>query len=132
VEWEITFSSDPEILTIRAWGPATIEGVRAYFQEAVSRPEWKPGISCLLDFRELDLAKLSSEQLEALVAFFDKNKEGVGAAFIAIAVTRSVEYGVARMWTSLSETVGMHQRVFYALDEGRAWLASVSRVSSRR
>jgi hypothetical protein len=132
VEWEITFASDPEIMTIRAWGPASMEGVQAYFQEAVSRPEWKPGISCLLDFRDLDLAKFSTEQLQTLATFFDTNKKGVGAAFVSIVVTRSVEYGVARMWTALSEDVGMHQRVFYALEEGTAWLASVSRVSSRR
>lgn len=132
MEWEITFTSEPEILTIRAWGPASIEGVKAYFREAVSRPEWKPTISCLLDFRELDLARLSSDELKVLAGFFDTNREGIADSFIAIIVTRSVEFGVARMWATLSEDVGMHQRVFYSLEEGRTWLASVTPVSSRR
>jgi hypothetical protein len=124
VEWQITFSDEPELMVIRAWGAATPEGFKAYFAEAVGHPRWRPWVDCLLDFRDLDLAVLPTEQLKALAAFFSENNEGVAASHVAIVVTRSVEFGVARMWTTLSEDVGMNQRVFYDLEEARAWLAA--------
>jgi hypothetical protein len=126
MQWEIAFSEDAEQLTIRAWGPAELAGFKAYFEAAVADPRWKPGIACLLEFSALSLAALHTDELRSLVDYHQSTKAALGGARIALVVSRAPDFGMARMWEVLSESLGLTQHVFYDLGEARAWLEAGS------
>jgi hypothetical protein len=122
MQWEIGFSEDGELFTVRAWGPAELAGFKAYYEAAVADPRWKPGIACLLDFSALLLAALQTDGLRSLVDYHQSTKATLGSARIALVVSRAPDFGVARMWEMLSEGLGLTQHVFYDVGEARAWL----------
>lgn len=124
MQWELTFSEDAAFLAIRAWGLADVEGIADYIRQAVMDPRWKPGTPCLMDFKELDLATFPMEHLRSLVQRERPFADRIGAAKIAILVTRPVDFGIARMWESFSQDLGQTRQVFYDMDEALAWLGA--------
>jgi hypothetical protein len=123
MQWEITFSGEPVVLTIRAWGSARLEGFKGYFLEALAHPSFRPNLPVLLDFRQLNAAALSANDLKELVAFQSQARSGVQNSPIAVLVERPVDFGVARMWEVISEGLFKYKHVFYDADAANAWLA---------
>jgi hypothetical protein len=122
MQWEIGFSQDHPLMTIRAWGPAALQGFVDYLTQALADPRWKPQIQVLLDFRELDLATVSSDDMRRLVSFQRPLKESLSPGKLALVVGRPVDFGMARMWEVLSSEIGLTQGVFYSLEEAFDWL----------
>ena len=53
----------------------------------------------------------------------ERLKDKIGSGRISHVVSRSVDFGMIRMWENMAdEQVSFYSRVFYAMDEARKWI----------
>ncbi len=95
----------------------------AFLLAATADPRWRPGIPTLLDFRDLDLTALSPTEVQELAELHRPHAEMLRHTRIAVLVTRSVDYGIVRMWEAFTDDLGLAHAPFYELETAEAWLA---------
>jgi hypothetical protein len=123
VEYQIDFDERIGLVTVRASGPATLEGCLAYAREILSLPRWRPGTNILDDFRELDLGNLTPAEIRSIADFHVTEAERIGRGQAAIVTEGAVAFGMARMWQAFAQQgLSMETRVFSSIDCARDWL----------
>lgn len=122
MEWNIQFADDASRMTVRAWGMAEVPGFIAYLLAAVDHPAWRPGIPALMDFRDLDVGRLSGTDIQRLADLHAPYAEMLAQGRIAVLVARPVEFGMVRMWQAFVHHMHLAHGVFYSLEEAEAWL----------
>lgn len=121
---EISFEPEESYATIRASGDARAEGFAAYQRELFARPEWRPGLDVLIDFRELHGENLKAEDIRRIAEQSVAYQPQYGSGRSAVVVSESLAFGLVRMYGSLVESKAPRNlRVFHTLEEARAWLA---------
>jgi hypothetical protein len=86
-------------------------------------PDYHKNLHMIADFRQAKV-DLSSNDIWTFVRWFSQN-ESLGK--LAVVVSREVGFGLARMFSSISEDnkqFSESMRVFYSLDAAEAWIAS--------
>ena len=122
MEFTVHHDSDAEVLLIQTHGPATLDGFKSYLIATLDHPAWQPRLRILVDHRDLNLAAMSSEDINALATFHRSHAPDFHYNPIASVVGRMVDYGLARMWEAFMTDSGLKHRVFTDLTEARAWL----------
>jgi len=63
------------------------------------------------------------EDIFNLFSYIRKNKDNRGPSTVAVVAPRDMEFGMTRMYASLSEDIGPRVGVFRTRSEARAWIA---------
>ncbi len=122
VAWRHEITRDPARVRITAWGSAGVEGLLAIVSDAMKIPGWRPDLAALLDFRGLDIGTLRQGDILRLADEYRPFTGLIGAAPIAVLVSRQLDYGLVRMWEALVEGMNLPHGVFYEEGEAEAWL----------
>jgi hypothetical protein len=103
MKWTIDHSNLPVFIRVDADGIASSKDNIALWSELLDLSDWKPGVSVLIDNRELEPPRIgSSQMIMDLTQFFIDRKDRIGSACIAIirissegyAYNRQFEYGL--------------------------------------
>lgn len=123
---EITYDEDRECLNIKASGKASVEGFGVLNTRMVEHHAWRPGTKVLCDFSVLDLSNINRQDAERSAEFFQSFGEKLKDARIACIMSRDLDYGVTRMWATLtrSHEVPLEIMVFRSIDDAVEWLHS--------
>jgi proline iminopeptidase len=119
----ITYQIDRDCGIVRAAarGDVSLEEERKCLESFLADPDHQPGFGILLDNRDRGLPA-SSEHVRGMAEAFERHKEAVGRARMAIVVNREVSLGLARMFALLTERVPIHTEAFSDINEAEAWL----------
>lgn len=88
--------------------------------EALSDPSFVRGSNILIDFRESEVVA-TGEDIFKRVQFLSESGSTLGPS-IALLVSRSVHYGLARMAELYGESQGLTMQVFTDEDVALAWV----------
>ena len=110
----------PRIVRVRRWGPVRIQDDDEACRRLREDPRFEPGMSLLVDCRDLD----APDDVEAVKTGANRvlrsgSSSGIGR--VSFLVASEAEYGMARMFGSLTDPA-LETEVFRDLDRARAWL----------
>jgi hypothetical protein len=127
VEYEIIWGGNPEDVCVRTNGVATLEDFRAWLKEWVSDARIRPGLRVLMDHRQLDMSKVTVEDIERRAEIVATEAPRFRGAHIALVVERDIDYGILRMLGAVFEGRPEFRsvvRVLRSIEEARFWLAT--------
>jgi hypothetical protein len=87
-------------------------------QDDAERPRY-----VLIDFTGAERIDLSPDDIKAIAAEDERDKERIGDILIPIVAPQTIVYGLARMWEGLVDTAEFDSRVVRTRAEAIAWLA---------
>jgi hypothetical protein len=122
MRWDIRVEENRSRLTVSASGDPEIEGFKSYLEAALSHPAWRPGMPVLCDFRQLNIQKVTTNDIIRIVLVHKQYRERTGDNPIAVVVSRQIDFGMVRIWESYSEALFSSQNVFYTVEEAGNWL----------
>jgi hypothetical protein len=117
----VTIDKEKDLITRTLTGQFPIEDVIRELQETAKHPDYHPGMKSLNDLREF-VPVSDSSNVRRMAEYLLANaaeREGLRAAIV---VSRTVDYGMARMLQALADTPSFSLAVFYDLDEAKQWL----------
>jgi hypothetical protein len=94
--------------------------------ELSKRTDWHGVKSFLWDLRDLRQGPGSSRELHQAVALTEEELEFWIGSRVAILVARDLDFGIARMFTSLADEINVVYRAFRDEAAALEWLASSS------
>ncbi len=131
MEFEIVFDTDSELVFVRTWGVASLEGASAYMRALVSDPRWRPEMDVLSDHTALDASHLTASDIEALVGIYLLSARAIGTGRRAIVTGSSLKFGLGRMFEAYAVGwLSFRTRVFATVEEASAWLRAGDRVTA--
>ena len=118
-----TFVIDKHLNAIReTWtGNVTLQDLKESSQEEWSHPDYQKHLHMICDFRQATVS-MSMGEVWTFVNWFGQNES---LSKHAIVVTREVGYGLARMFSSISEGTKQHSdslRIFQSYEEAEKWI----------
>ncbi|MBF0467710.1 MAG: hypothetical protein HQK61_02300 [Desulfamplus sp.] len=120
---KFTLSLNQGYLELKISGNYDSKKIVPLINELISHEKWAEGSMVLIDETELNLEQLDYDGVDDIVSTFEKHKEKFKATKFAIFVGRDIEYGINRMWESLSnEKTDINANVFRARDKAIEWL----------
>lgn len=132
MEFEIVFDTDSELVFVRTWGAASLEGSSAYMRALVSDPRWRPEMDVLSDHSALDASYLTAGDIEALVGLFLPSVRAIGTGRRAIVAGSSLKFGLGRMFEAYAlKRLSFRTRVFTTVEDAFTWLRSSDPVFAR-
>jgi hypothetical protein len=122
--YSIRWGGDPEDVTITFAGVVTVEELFRAFEEVRAAPGYATSMRQLHDHRLVDWSQVTGDDMrrraQALIAFARPEERHR----VAVVVDRKLAFGLMRMREAHSAgEINSVDRVFYDLDEARAWLA---------
>jgi hypothetical protein len=127
MEHTIMFDNDMSCSIISANGPATVRDLSVFIDEVLKDDRWRSGMNVIVDYRLAELNDLTSSDAHALADTVKGLKDKVGTGRVAHVVSRTVDFGMVRMWENLIEDqVSFDFRVFYSMDDALRWIVSPS------
>jgi len=127
MKYTLIFDNALSCLIISANGPATVQDILAFVHEALNDDRWRSGMNAIVNYSQAELDALTSSEIHTLANAVEGLKEEIGAGRIAHVVSRTVDFGMLRMWENLVEDhVHFDYRIFRSMDNARRWLADVS------
>lgn len=129
MEFEIAFDTDSELVFVRTWGIASLEGASAYIRALVSDPRWRPEMDVLSDHTALDASHLTAGDIETLVGVFLPSDRATGTGRSAIVTGSPLKFGLGRMFEAYAvERLSFRTRVFTTVEDAFMWLRTSDRV----
>jgi hypothetical protein len=123
-----TIDANRRLIIVRAGGVLTEVDVNRARERLRRDPGFDPEFDQLFDARDVEDIALSKDGM-ARLADTSILAPAVRRAFVA---TTTLQYGMARMFTTVSERRQHVTQVFRRLDEAEAWLARPTVAGSRR
>lgn len=117
--------TDPfhKIFMVTTDGDATVEGIFAFLDDIISHPQWRPGMSVLLDHRRLDLSPITPRGIEQVSDYFAGISDALGNGKLAMVMNKEVDFGIARASEIITQDrTQMQLRVFRFVEDAWAWL----------
>lgn len=117
--------ADPgeDLIMVTTAGDATVEGIRAFLDDIISHPAWRPGMSILLDHRNLNLSHIKQKGVEQVSDYFASISQALGDGKIALVMNKAVDFGITRAWEIITQDrTNMQIHVFRDLDPARLWI----------
>ena len=123
---------DPEtgIMHVRRWGHIDTQDEKEAFQKRSKDPLLVSDTPVIVECREVDPAD-STEVVQYIADRTTRIAADLDCGPIAIIVSSDVEYGMARMYMTMTETMHPNTEVFRSYDEGLAWLLRESKKESK-
>ena len=123
---QIRFGGDPEDLLITTSGTASVEGLDAMVQAGLGDDRYRSGMRVLIDHSRLEWPDLATDQLRRRADLIVRDSERIGRSYVAVVVSQPVAYGFGRMMLAFgADRIEFEPRLFYSIDEARAWLAQM-------
>jgi len=120
---ELKIDQEKNIAYIKIIGPASSEEILEAFDIAVSDEKYKKGMGRLWDFTEIDLSSLESSAIPDMAKHSLKFPPGICDFKVAFAVTKTMEYGLTRMFQIHSATHAKTKlMIFNTIDEAEKWM----------
>ena len=120
----VSYRIDPDrrLLVVTYFGAVTLADIRATQDLVRADPQFDASLSMLLDGRRGDFSGLSPDDLRR-IAIGTPGRPGTRRAFV---VNTQINYGLARMFHSLSAAQGddFPVALFETVDEALRWLTS--------
>lgn len=85
-------------------------------------PDWQPGFNILTDYSEASLTDLNYEKIKELVEYQIQVAHKVGSGKCAVVAPQALEFGMARIWESLSDNNPLSIKVFNNTSDALNWL----------
>jgi len=102
-------------------GVLSVDEFSAFFDELSGRSEFQPGLNRLYDFRAAYIA-LTREALHALRVRTRQSEAVHGERKVALLVSPTLSYGVARMYMTLADLLIADLKVLWESEEAKAWV----------
>ena len=120
ITWNI--DEDAALVTVRVDGALTFDGARQTLTELYADPRYRSPIVDLWDLRDAEIDSGPGD-VQRFVQFVQLSRGERGIDQTAIVVARPADFGISRMYQSLTEaTLPISVQVFTQLDEAYAWL----------
>jgi hypothetical protein len=120
---DIKIDEVKNIAYIKFTGKASSKDILEAFDKAVLSEKYQKGMGRLWDFTEIDLALLDSEVIPEMARYSLKFPEGIRDVKVAFVVSKSLEYGLTRMFQTYSEMYAKSQvRIFDSIDKAEMWM----------
>lgn len=114
------------VLFTEGSGVVTEMDFMSHLRSHVEDPELHAGMDEVLDLRGVTKVELSSDALRRIIAFEKHHLGPFRSARIAIVAPEDVQYGIGRMYQTLTEDTGTAVEVFRALRMAEDWLSQAS------
>jgi len=123
VEYAIRFGGDPEDVLVTTSGEAELDALHRFVEEVIADPRFRPGMSVIVDHTALDVSTLTAADMRARSSRLAANADRIGPSRVATVVAGQAAFGLWRMMDAYEDgLLESDGRVFYSLDEARAWL----------
>lgn len=110
-------------------GPVDPAALMDAYDAALKLPESETGMNAIWDMRQADLTPLGAyEDLDNLAGHYWEMAHIRGRDLrVAIVVSREVDYGLARMFQTVSNKLPKEHMVFRDMDQARSWIREAGR-----
>ena len=125
MRWTIDYGSYPQDVTVTTSGEATREGFARMNTELVDDERFGPEMLVLLDHTNLVVDELSPQEARSIADDFVRHDDHRRSAVGALVAPKPVQFGLARMTTTLAEPTTPSLRVFHTRAEALEWLREV-------
>lgn len=119
---KLNFDKNGKFVHIKLAGKPTAVEILKAFDVAVYHKDYQPGMGRLWDFLDADLSEFSSGIISEMAQYSLKFPEGINNVKVAFVVSRTVEYGLARMFEAFSNTAHTKIMVYYDMNNAVKWL----------
>jgi hypothetical protein len=110
-------------LDVKTSGDADLKGLLDMIADILSHPKWEKDGAILIDHSDLNSDPLTGGEIHSLAVEAGRVRERFGQARVAHLVTRSLEFGMVRMWeANVSDKWDVPTMCFRSRDEAILWL----------
>ena len=120
--WEIVWDAGPEDVLVTSHGTASVEGLDAVIREVMADPRFHPGLSLIVDERDLVWGAMNAADLRRRAELLPGYLADAGDVRVAVVVAGPVGHGVHRQMESFSGGFTFDFAIVASLEEARAWL----------
>jgi hypothetical protein len=110
-----------DLLVRTLGGEVTPDEVIDGLEASMKHPDYRPGMPSLIDMRGLASAS-SSADIRRFAGFLTEHADTLRGMQAALVVSRTVDYGLARMLQAIADDPHVSLAVFYDIGEARQWL----------
>jgi hypothetical protein len=119
----IRIDTEKNIAYIKMIGKVKSQDILDAFDQAVASKGYKKGMGRLWDFTEIDLSFLKTDVIPRMARYSLKFPEGIRDVKVAFIVSKTLEYGLARMFQTYSEMYAKSQvRIFDTIAKAEKWM----------
>ncbi|MFC1821901.1 hypothetical protein ACFL9T_04280 [Thermodesulfobacteriota bacterium] len=120
---ELRIDKTKKIAYIKLTGTVSKENVLEAFDEAVASEGYEKGMGRLWDFSEIDLSSLDSQSIPEMAVYSLRFPPGIGDVKVAFVVTKTMEYGLTRMFKAYSDSSAKSQvNIFHKIEDAEDWM----------
>ena len=120
----MTYSIDStrRVVFTTASGVLADRDILAHKEELLADPKLEPGMMELQDVRGITKVDVTSKGIQHLAVLSDSEKKILGDFKLAIVVSKSLAFGMARVFEAYAGDSLPHVSVFRDMDSAKAWL----------
>lgn len=122
----ISYRIDVErnLVLTTASGTLTDDDVLQFKARLVRDPDFRPGMKELSDIRNITRLDVTAAGIRAMVEQDQRDRAVVASHRLALVVSKDLDFGMARMYQTLTESTMKNVGVFRDIDKANAWLQS--------
>jgi hypothetical protein len=109
------------VVLISVEGPVSVDTFLTTLERAWSHTDYHAGMNSLIDLREAT-HNASVEDVARIARYVADNQQRVQGGKTAIVVTRTVTYGLMKMFQTRVSSLPLELMVFYDMGKARRWL----------
>ena len=119
------FSNRTNFVEVTDTGRPVTRDYNRFFDLLKSFAGWVPGRNLLIDDTQLDVSRMSGQDIRDAIFVTELRKDVFGSSKIAIYTPNDLEFGFNRMWQSwVDEVIDADTRVCRTRERALAWLAT--------
>ena len=123
METVVHIDEQKNIAYLKIIGAATSDGILQILDQAVSSEKYCKGMGRLWDFTEVDLSTFDAQTISKMARYSKKFSPGICDVKVAFVVTKTMEYGLTRMFQTYSEMYASTRvMIFTTLEAAEKWI----------
>lgn len=115
------YDKEKDVLHTSLIGVVTLTEIENVIQEVLQKGEFSPDVDTLIDVSNLNFDEIDANFLNQVISLEKKNAHRAGAR-VAFIAESELDYGMSRMYISLSNELPKTSKVFNSHAEAEAWL----------
>lgn len=119
---QVAFDRESGFMRLQLAGDLRVEDLESAFVELLAHVDFRAGMPVLWDLRAGTVAGLSAGDLRRFRLFVSARKMDRGAGRTAVVVANLIDYGLARMFELMAESLPTTLAVFREIDPAETWL----------
>jgi hypothetical protein len=109
------------VIVVRSSGQVAFDEIRDTLDELVRRPDFRPGLNLIVDFRQCE-TPVTADEVRRLAEYAERIDPQWGNSKWVLLASNDLTFGLARMYASLTHAHKVATRVFRTADEVNGWL----------